>query len=126
MNIDDKTPKEVAELLAGMPASENNEALGSSNQKVSLSYFYGSFVLGWSATAVDSYDWVGLYKHITDPDTSYVGGAWQWASRGSSYYTSVMMTSGYQARYLVWDATNRKYVSVARTDPFPPISVCSG
>lgn len=120
------TPEVVAgKLKADTSLAGSAKTTASSNQKVYLTYASGYFILQWSATAIDSYDWVGLYASVSAPDTDYIGGAWQWATSGSSYTTSQVMTPGYQARYLVWNASLAQYVSVARTDPFPPLKVCS-
>lgn len=120
------TPEAVAEKLRADPASAGSAgATASSNQQVSLTYTAGRFVLKWSATAIDTHDWVGLYASVSAPDTDQISGAWQWATSGSSYATSQTITPGYQARYLVWNASLGKYVSVARTDPFPLLKVCS-
>lgn len=119
-------PEVVAEKLRAAPASAGSaRATASSNQKVCLAYEAGRFVLQWSATAIDTHDWVGLYASVSAPDTDQISGAWQWATYGSSYTTSQTIAPGYQARYLVWNATAGKYVSVARTDPFPLLKICS-
>lgn len=105
-------------LAAGAPA-----LLASSNQSATLSCASGVFILSWSASDIGAYDWVGLYRSINDADDAQL--TYQWATRGSSYTTSEVVQTGYQARYVVWRAGLGKYVSVARTDPFPFIRVCS-
>ncbi len=119
-------PEAVAEKLRAPPSpAGSGDATASSNQQAALTYAVGRFVLQWSATAIGTYDWVGLYASVSAPDTDYIGGAWQWATSGSSYATSQAIAPGYQARYLVWNAPLSQYVSVARTDPFPTLKVCS-
>lgn len=125
MNTLDMTPTEVAEFLSKNPPADGEGMAVSSDQQASLGFSNGYFVLSWSASNIDSYDWVGLYSSINAQDSDFVGGAWQWATKGGSFVTGQGMIAGYQARYLVWDKTAGKYVSVARTDPFPVIRVCS-
>ncbi|HYO57058.1 hypothetical protein [Archangium sp.] len=85
----------------------------------------GWFTLSWSAAGIGKHDWVGLYANASDDDSKYIGGHnWQWATNGTSYVTSTAVQPGYQARYLIWDASMGKYVSVART-PAYPAAVCS-
>jgi len=89
------------------------------NYQVSLSTSSGYFVLNWSATATGSNDWIGLYQNADLPDSAYItGNNWQWAVRGSPYKTETPSQSGYQARYLIWDANSGAYKSVARTAPW--------
>lgn len=113
------SPETAAEILR----DSNAVLLASSNQAVTLAFAEGYFVLGWSAKNIDSYDWVALYRSINDPDASYL--TYQWAVNGNSYVTSEIVQAGYQARYLIWNATTKEYNSVARTDPFPVMRVCS-
>lgn len=89
------------------------------NHEISLTYKNGKFVLLWWAYNIGDTDWVGLYNSKDSPDTDCISGAWQWASSGYSFETSVYIKPGMQARYLVKQGS--VYVSVARTDPFPAI-----
>ncbi len=94
-------------------------ARAEASYSVSLSTSSGYFVLNWSATAIGSYDWIGLYQNADLPDSDYIGGNnWQWAVRGNSYKTSTPAQPGYQARYLIWDAVSGAYKSVARSAPW--------
>jgi hypothetical protein len=119
------TPEQVAEMLRNDPSLIDKTEFASSNQEVWLSYSNGVFVLNWSATAIGSDDWVGLYTSVAAADSDYIKGAWQFAKSGNSFRTSQVLISGYQARYLVWDSSRSAYVSVVRTDPFPYIRICS-
>lgn len=102
------------ELLKAQPP-----ARADASYQVSLRTNNGYFVLSWSAAATGSYDWIGLYQNADLPDSAYIGGDnWQWAVRGSPYQTTTPAQVGYQARYLVWDATAGAYKSVARTAPW--------
>ena len=80
----------------------------------------GYFELNWRVDGpIGTYDWVGLYINKDLPDSVYIGGNnWQWATKGNSYKTATAGQPGYQARYLVWDATTGNYVSVARSEPW--------
>ena len=40
------------------------------------------------------------------------------------YATNTAAQAKYEARYLIWDTVQKKYVSVARSGPFPG-QVCS-
>jgi hypothetical protein len=117
------TPEHAAQALR---ESGESEAGTSSSQKVCLGPSNnGWFVLSWQATAIGTNDWVGLYASNDAADSDYVGGNnWQWATRGSNYTTATSVRPGYQARYLIWDATTKAYKSVARTPGYPE-SVCS-
>lgn len=102
------------ELLKGEP-----RASASVDYNVSLSTSSGYFVLNWDATVRGSYDWIGLYQNAELPDSDYIGGNnWQWSTRGASYKTVTPAQPGFQARYLVWDATAQAYKSVARSKPW--------
>jgi len=113
------TPAEAAERLRATSAL----TLASSDQTATLSFANGLFVLGWSAKDIDSHDWVALYLSISAADDDYL--TYQWATRGPSYTTSQVVQAGCQARYLVWKVSSGRYGSVAKTDPFPLIRVCS-
>jgi hypothetical protein len=119
------SPAQVAQMLLKDRSLVDDGELASSNQQVSLGYSGGVFVLNWSATGIASSDFVALYRSITDPDSNFVSGAWQWATYGNSYRTSQAIISGYQARYLVWNSSLGANVSVVRTDPFPFLRICS-
>lgn len=137
MRFEGKTPNEVAQMLVKDPSVRNGKLMGSYNQKVTLRYaetyfidpfapsYRTVFLLNWSADSIGEDDWVGLYSSITAADTDYITNAWQWAKNHTDLLTSVPLASGYQARYLVLSDKENKYVSVVRTDPFPPIRVCS-
>ena len=129
-----RTPEEIAAALLeeadGSGAEEptldsliHGPATAVSIAYLKLTYANGVYVMQWSASGGGSYDWVGLFSSVYKPDTEYV--TYQWASSGPSYTTSQAVISGYQARYLVWSAASSKYVSVARSDPFPYIRMCS-
>jgi hypothetical protein len=105
------------EIAAGPASSAQKVCLGPSNN--------GWFTLSWSATAIGTYDWVGLYAGPNEPDSNYVGGNnWQWASNGNSYVTNTPCQPNYEARYLIWDGTAKAYKSIARTGAFPK-TTCS-
>jgi hypothetical protein len=112
-----KEPKEVALELAGKHLEV--AAARATTYEVSLTSVGGYFELNWKVEGpIGSYDWVGLYVNADLPDSDYIGGNnWQWASKGNSYKTGTAAQTGFQARYLVWDATTGKYVSVARSTP---------
>ena len=102
----------AGQIAAGAPSSAQRACLGPSNN--------GWFTLSWSSTATGTNDWIGLYKNTTDPDTAYFGNNnWQWATKGNSYVTNTSVQPGYEARYLIWDATSKAYKSVARTGAYP-------
>ncbi len=114
-------PDAEAILLRANPAllGKAPSARTDASYQVSLSTSNGYFVLNWSADAIGSYDWIGLYQNADLPDSDYIGGNnWQWAVRGNSYKTSTPAQVGYQARYLIWDAVTGAYKSVARSTPW--------
>jgi len=115
----DNPTAEAARLRANPQRVKARAEKSSTSYQVSLTTSSGYLVLNWSATVVGSYDWIGLYVNQDLPDSDYIGGDnWQWAVRGSPYQTDTPAQTGYQARYLVWDATAGAYVSVARSAPF--------
>ncbi len=74
------------------------------NYDVNLSDSGGYYMLTWSEDVAQTYDWVGLYPNAEVPDSEYISGKnWQWAEYGNSYKTVTPVSSGHQARYLVWD-----------------------
>jgi hypothetical protein len=121
MNHNDEridNPTAEADKLRATPKLLEGQA-SSTSQSVSLSANGGFFELSWNASTIGSYDWVGLYQNAELPDSDYIGGNnWQWATRGTSYKTSTAVQTGYQARYLVWDAVRGAYKSVARSAPW--------
>ncbi len=118
------TPEAKLKDLRKKP-EEAKTMVMSSNWKVQLTYDDGVFILKWSATNIGSNDFIGLYRSDNASDDNYISGAWQYASKGSSYKTSQVVINGYQARYLVYDSSLGKYISKAKTDPFPFIKKCS-
>lgn len=117
------SPEHAAQALA---AGTVKAGPASSQQSVCLALGgSGWFKLTWSAVAIGKYDWIGLYTDPSKNDTDYVGGNnWYWAVNGSYYVTNTAATGNYEARYLVYDDKTSKYVSVARSGPFPG-QVCS-
>lgn len=107
-----RNPETVAaELKAKPPKLVEREA--SVNYNVSLVSSNGFYRLQWSGDVIQKYDWVGLYPNAKVPDSAYLtGDNWQWAENGSSYTTKTPVSSGHQARYLVWDYVNSVYVAV--------------
>jgi hypothetical protein len=102
----------AAELKANPLLVEAKPA--SINYSASLTNNGGFYKLNWSADVIQKYDWVGLYPNADVPDSSYItGDNWQWAEYDNSYKTATPVSSGYQARYLVWDYVNGSYVAVA-------------
>jgi hypothetical protein len=73
--------------------------------------------VGWNynGNSVGKYDWVGLYA--CDPDkcgvNSYVSGAWQWASYGTSYTFTRELTDSlvgaYWTGYVSYDYASGQY-----------------
>ena len=122
MDISKMTPVEMERHLRETRDAGGAETM-SSNQSVALGYTNGCFRLWWSADNIGDYDWVGIYENDDKPDDYYLANHWQWASKSSPYDTSLELHAGYQARYLVYDYSIKRYVSVARTNPFPPINV---
>lgn len=106
-------PETVAAALKTKPPKLVDQA-ASVNYNVSLVNSGGFYQLRWSADVIQKYDWVGLYPNSQVPDSAYLGGNnWQWAEYDNSYTTETPVSSGHQARYLVWDYTNSVYVAVA-------------
>lgn len=60
----------------------------------------GKVVLNWATNNKTNDDWVGLYRNASDGNEKYIGGAWQWVSKGNSYQTDVYVAPGLQARYI--------------------------
>src|SRR5262249_1056774 len=89
------------------------------NPRVCLSMSSGRFRLSWAGTNIADTDFVALYASTTAPDSDYIGGAWEYASRATFFDTAIPGNPGFQGRYLVWSATSGKYVSVVRTGGFP-------
>jgi hypothetical protein len=114
------TPAEMEQCLRESPP-ENRAAV--TNPVVNLGYYDGCFFLSWTAGNIGDDDWVGIFKNDDASDGDYISGQWQWAKKSSPFRTSVEMKAGYQARYLIYHYGQRKYISVARTDPFPAINV---
>jgi hypothetical protein len=113
------SPREAAEALA---AGTAEVGVKSSNQRVCLGVTGGNgwFTMTWSADAIGTNDFVALYASVDKPDTEYLSGnSWYWASKANSYITSSAACPKYEARYLVWDTVNKKYVAVARTGAYP-------
>jgi len=112
------SPEHAAQALA---AGTVKPGPASSGQRVCLGLSgNGWFNLTWSASAIGTYDWIGLYESASKSDGDFIGGNnWQWASKGSSYVTSTAARANYESRYLVWDSPQGKYVSVARSGGFP-------
>jgi hypothetical protein len=111
------TPTAHAARFKANPATAPKAA--TSEAQVTLTTNNGYFQLNWSASPIGTWDWIGLYQNASLPDSDYIGGDnWQWATRGSPYVTDTPFQTGYQARYLVWDATTGQYVSIARTAPW--------
>jgi 1-phosphatidylinositol phosphodiesterase len=78
-----------------------------------------TFELAWVSPDPDSYDWIGVFPYAWAEDDNYVINQWQYATNASPYMTQVLVRPGYQARYMRWDATVGRYVSVLPTAPFP-------
>lgn len=116
------TPTSVARHLKDNP-SEAPQVATDAFHTVCLGTQGGWMVLSWSADVINKWDWVGLYESDDAPDSQYL--TWYWAENGSRYESRVGTETGYQARYLVWDRDQGKYVSVARTPTYPG-PVCSG
>ena len=90
------------------------------NRRVCLSMNSGRFRLSWSASSIGDNDFVALYASTSAPDSDYIGGAWDYASKGSFFDTAVPVQSGYQARYLIYSISGN-YYSVARSPAFPNV-----
>ena len=108
-----RNPETVAaELRANPPKFVSRGA--SVTYNVSLVNSNGFYQLQWSVDVIQKYDWVGLYPNSQVVDSAYLtGNNWQWAEYGNSYTTVTPVSSGHQARYLVWDYVNSVYVAVA-------------
>ena len=78
----------------------------------------GKVVLNWATNNKTNDDWVGLYRNASDGNEKYIGGAWQWVSKGNSYQTDVYVAPGLQARYI---RGRKNYTCLAKTDPFPAV-----
>ena len=108
-----RNPGTVAVELKTKPPKFADRGV-SVSYNVSIVNSSGFYQLQWSADVIQKYDWVGLYPNSQVPDSAYLGGNnWQWAEYDSSYTTETPVSSGHQARYLVWDAINSVYVAVA-------------
>lgn len=109
----------AAKLLANPKLLEHAPHSAETTYEVSLSEEHGCFVLNWKASATGTYDWVGLFENDKVKDSKYLtGNNWQWATHGNSFQTDTATKVGYQARYLIWDAQRREYVSVAHSAPW--------
>lgn len=86
--------------------------------EVSMTVKNGKVVLNWTANYSTNDDWVGLYRNASDGNDKYIGGAWQWAAKGTSYQTDVYVSPGLQARYI---RGTKNYICLAKTDPFPAV-----
>lgn len=107
-----RNPETVAAELRANPAKLVDRAANGS-YNVTLANSDGFYQLQWSADVIQKYDWVGLYPNSQVPDSAYItGNNWQWAEYGNSYTTATPVSSGHQARYLVWDYVNSVYVAV--------------
>lgn len=113
-----ESPEEAMKALASGDLKEVGTAsnatvgLGPSNK--------GWFTLYWDATAIGTYDWIGLYENVKKSDADYIkGNNWQWASKGNIYVTNTACQPGYEARYLIWDTTTKKYRAIAKTGAYP-------
>lgn len=111
-----RNPETVAKELRAKPPKFEDRA-ANVNYNVSLVNSNGYYQLQWSADVIQKNDWVGLYPNSQVPDSAYItGNNWQWAEYGNSYTTETPVSSGHQARYLVWDYVNSVYVSVVRSN----------
>jgi len=111
-------PAEAAAYLAKNPDTSVTPII----EKVCLGSKNFNAFLTWSATLIGKHDWIGLYKNNQAKDEDHMSD-WQWAKKGNSFETSIPLNTGYQARYLKYDAVKGKYVSVARTEEYPKIPV---
>ncbi|MGH8611787.1 MAG: hypothetical protein ACREYF_07025 [Gammaproteobacteria bacterium] len=109
------TPETVAaELKASPRKTQLVDRAANVNYDVSLVSSSGFYQLDWNADVIQKWDWIGLYPNSQVPDSAYItGNNWQWAVNGSPYTTQTAISSGHQARYLVWDYANSVYVAVA-------------
>jgi hypothetical protein len=117
------SPTHAAQALA---SGKVKAGAASSGQRVCLALTgKGWFNLIWSSNATGSYDWIGLFASTSTSNDDYVGGNnWQWATNASPYVTNTPATANYEARYMMWDDKNKKYVAVAKSGGFPE-QVCS-
>ena len=86
--------------------------------EVSMTVKNGKVVLNWATNYKTNDDWVGLYRNASDGNEKYIGGAWQWVSKGNSYQTDMYVAPGLQARYI---RGRKNYTCLAKTDPFPAV-----
>jgi len=126
------TPEQMAEKLKKEKVDLKQQgAIGqfpaifdSNLHEVFLTTKNGHAVLNWKyAFLATKSDWIGLYENSSKKDEENIktitNTSWQWACRGSSYETWEKAKSGMQARYLVWDYSSNKYVSVKRSQTMP-------
>lgn len=118
------TPTEMeAYLRQNSAASIQEPVLLSSNQIVRLSYRDGVFIINWRADNIPLTDKVALYDNQNKSDKDYIQGQYEMAKDTREFTTNVGVRAGVQARYLIFDANKNKYVSVARTNPYPELIV---
>jgi hypothetical protein len=87
-------------VLGGVPRPVEHQAVGAGREQVRGA--------SWASPVASS-----------TPGPAYIGGNnWEWATKGNPYKTATAAQTGFQARYLVWDATTGEYVSVARSEPW--------
>jgi hypothetical protein len=111
-----KTPESVAKELIANPLLAQKVARPEVSYTVTLTNSGGYYLMSWQEDVAGSYDWVGLYANSSVPDSDYLRNCnynWQWAVNGNSYRCCTPVSAGHQARYLVWDANQKKYVAVA-------------
>eukprot|EP00118_Oscarella_pearsei_P004390 m.18664 g.18664 ORF g.18664 m.18664 type:complete len:124 (+) comp27709_c0_seq2:166-537(+) len=111
-------PKHASEILRSLKLALNFKAVPIRVHTVSLGKDAGFCQIKWTGNQVNKWDWVGLYHGDTTPDSDYMSDNWAWVEDQpyKTYTTSTNYgSSGYQARYLVWDDGKDAYRSIARS-----------
>ncbi|MFD1935371.1 hypothetical protein ACFSKW_28235 [Nonomuraea mangrovi] len=76
---------------------------------MSCARLWRNYYLNWKQPdSVGYYDFVALYDHVPadgdDAGKNYLPGQWQWATKGTNWYTGVSNTTeGLTAAYVSWD-----------------------
>lgn len=113
--MQDRDPNALAgDLIATQEADSSTDPNAIS--QVCLNIFSGKFRLSYRGDIPPkkSYDWVGLFKSVNDPDDKYV--TWFRAKKGKYYQSRINgQTTGYETRYFIWK--DRTWVCIRKSGP---------